>query len=162
MESLSEWILAISGIALIGIIVDIILPEGQIQKYCRNIFGLIMLLVIITPLPGLINKNYDFSFVFRGKDISIDENYVEEGYKSRLRLLERSCTAELEEHGYKNVVVSITVNEYTQNMTIVSVYADTSRIEFTEKAVRANYSVKVVDHIADFLKISRSIVSANG
>ena len=37
-EVLTSWILSIVGIVLLGVLIDLILPNGEIQKYIKSIF----------------------------------------------------------------------------------------------------------------------------
>lgn len=51
MEGLfREWITGLTVIAVLGALVDILLPEGAFRKYTGFIFGLILLVLILQPL----------------------------------------------------------------------------------------------------------------
>ena len=62
-SSLSGWVLSIAGVISLSVIVELILPEGQLNKYIRGIFSFIIILVIIAPLPSLGGKNFSFSVI---------------------------------------------------------------------------------------------------
>ena len=64
MSSVSAWILSIAGIICISVLLELIMPEGQMNKYIKNIFSFVIVLVIILPLPKLINSDFDSSSMY--------------------------------------------------------------------------------------------------
>ena len=61
---MNEWIMSIVGITALGVLMDILLPEGETSKYIKGIFALFTVFVIIYPLPKIINGNFDYNFLF--------------------------------------------------------------------------------------------------
>ena len=61
MNGISSWIMAIVGVSVLGVLVDLVMPNGQTKKYIKGIFAFIVVLVIISPLPNLLNKNFSKS-----------------------------------------------------------------------------------------------------
>ena len=56
---LSNWILSIAGIICLSVVLELILPEGQLNRYIRGVFSFIVVLVILLPIPKLLNKNFN-------------------------------------------------------------------------------------------------------
>ncbi len=61
---MNEWIMSIVGITALGVLMDILLPEGETSKYIKGIFALFTVFVIIYPLPKIINGNFDYNSLF--------------------------------------------------------------------------------------------------
>lgn len=49
MEALKEWFTAITGIIILSAIGEGILPSGNIKKYVRLLFGLILVIAVCRP-----------------------------------------------------------------------------------------------------------------
>lgn len=60
MDLLREWIVRIAGIIILFTLCDMIMIEGEIKKYIKPIFGIILVLAIIRPLSGDITEHLDF------------------------------------------------------------------------------------------------------
>lgn len=61
------------GVICLGILLEIVLPQGKSAKYIKGAFSLLVVLAIASPLPRLLKKDYE---------ISIDTDYfssAEEG-----------------------------------------------------------------------------------
>lgn len=44
------YLLAISGIIILGAVLDVLMPDGDFRKYIKPVFGMIMVLTIMRPL----------------------------------------------------------------------------------------------------------------
>ena len=64
MGAVSAWLLSITGVILLSVLAEFVLPEGQMNKYTKVIFSFVILLVIIMPLPKLFGKDFDISKFF--------------------------------------------------------------------------------------------------
>lgn len=53
---IKEWIINIVSISLIGVLLDIVMPNGNLKKYSRFIIGLVTVVVILNPILDLFNK----------------------------------------------------------------------------------------------------------
>lgn len=72
---MNAWLLSIVGIVCVGILIEIIMPEGEHSKYIKGIFAIVVIFVIISPLPKLINNDsYDIGNYFDDDSIDIDQN----------------------------------------------------------------------------------------
>mgnify|MGYP005805768403 FL=1 len=58
-STLSAWILSIAGVVLLSVLVELILPSGSMSKYIKGIFVFIIMFVILSPVPTLLNQNID-------------------------------------------------------------------------------------------------------
>ncbi len=54
---MAEWVLSVAGIAILSVICDVILPEGETRKYIRTVFGIAVTLVIVQPVVVLLSGN---------------------------------------------------------------------------------------------------------
>ena len=137
-SSVSSWVLSIAGIIAISVIVELILPEGSLNKYIRSIFSFIIVLVIIAPLPSLVGKNFDFS------QISVEENYtLQEDYLFQLNVykteaLQNEIVDDVKNAGYENVRVNISCENYSTTFVIKAVYVELKNLVILDKAEHTN------------------------
>ena len=99
---LDAWMIGIVGVIALGVLLEILLPEGQTGKYVKGAFSLLVILVIAAPLPGVIGalKDWDPSY----SDIAPDYGLVEETTEERARYLARGIEQTLEANGYETDV----------------------------------------------------------
>ncbi|MDR3293016.1 MAG: stage III sporulation protein AF [Clostridiales bacterium] len=77
-----SWIISIAGVIVLTVLLDIIMPDGQTNKYIKGIFSIIVILVIVTPLTGVLRGDFNFDTLFSTDRYSVDENYVQSVYSS--------------------------------------------------------------------------------
>ncbi len=75
---MSEWIISIVGVILLGVLLEIVLPEGKTAKYVRGAFSLLIVFAIAAPLPALFKK--DFSFTLDSGAVTADETFEQTTY----------------------------------------------------------------------------------
>ena len=109
---MSAWLISIVGVVSLGVLIEIVLPEGENTKYIRGIFSIIVIFVIISPLPKMMKGEFFKDFI--GEDsaqIEIDEDY----YNSMKESIHKSVIEGLEEHlsnsGYDNIQFEMTFDE---------------------------------------------------
>jgi len=116
MNILKEWIINIVSICLIGVLFDIVMPNGNLKKYGRFIIGLVTLVVIISPILDLLDQlpqleKYIASNVFdlNSKSFEYQSKIVSETQQSQVKKIfqaniENHIEQEIQrETGYNNV-----------------------------------------------------------
>ena len=58
---MGKWVVTVAGIAILSVLCDVILPEGQTRKYVKTVFGVVVSLVIIQPILGLFSSDVSSS-----------------------------------------------------------------------------------------------------
>jgi stage III sporulation protein AF len=54
---MTAWIISIVGIVLLGVLIEIIIPDGKTNGFIKSIFSIIFMFVVISPIIKLINKS---------------------------------------------------------------------------------------------------------
>jgi len=52
----TNWLIGITGIIVIGVIIEILMTDSNMSKFIRSIFAFFILLVIVAPLPGFLRN----------------------------------------------------------------------------------------------------------
>lgn len=133
MSGISAWLLGIAGVVILSVLSELVLPEGQINKYTKVIFSFVILLVIISPLPKLFGKDFDFNKFLGAGSGQLQENYLYQLNINKLSALTQDITDEVKQQGMRNVEVSINANVLCENLEIYSIFVDLCDIEYEEK-----------------------------
>ena len=67
---MTSWIVSVCGIALLSVLVDVILPDGKIQKYVQVVVGIVLTFALLSPISRIFADKYSST-------ISIDNNFSE-------------------------------------------------------------------------------------
>lgn len=134
LAEISKWILSIAGIIFTSVIIELILPEGQMNKYIKAILSFIIVLVIIMPIPKLMKSEYDYSNLLSYENIKVDENYIYQLNLDKMNHLKQEIENKIEKRGYKNVEVFVSANIFQNNMKFKSITVDLSDLVISGNA----------------------------
>jgi stage III sporulation protein AF len=56
---LAGWVSNIIIFVLLATVIDMLLPNSALQKYAKMVIGLLLIAIIITPILGLFNMDFD-------------------------------------------------------------------------------------------------------
>lgn len=59
MDGIKTWVISISSVLIFITAVEMILPDNDIKKYAKFVFGIIIAITVITPLINFIYKGPD-------------------------------------------------------------------------------------------------------
>lgn len=140
LSELSNWILSIAGIICVSVIVELILPDGQMNRYIKGIFSFIIILVVIMPIPKLLNRDFDFSNIFDNSGYEIDSDYLYQVNLDKMNSVKNEIEKQIEKRGYLNVVVSINCDIFDNSMQYKSIFVDLSDLVISGQAEHNNIS----------------------
>lgn len=140
IENLSNWILSIAVIVCLSVIVELILPEGQMNKYIKGVFSFIIVLVIIMPIPNLLKKEYNFSEILDENVFEVDEDYLYQINLNKINLIKEKIETDIRSYGYLNVKIYINCNIFDKGMEFKSINVDLSDLVITQNAEHKDIS----------------------
>ena len=125
ISEISSWVMSIAGIICLSVLIELLMPDGQMNRYIKNIFSFIVILVIILPIPKLMKSNIDYDNIFYNQgSVEIDENYLYQLNLDRINKLKGDIESEILRNGYKNVSVYLNSSIFDNSMQIKSVSVD--------------------------------------
>ena len=154
-NSISAWIMSITGIICLSVLVELILPNGQMNKYIKGIFSFIILLVIISPIPKLLHKEFDYTNMFGNNEIQVQEDYIYQINLDKISAIQNNINDEIVSYGYCNVVARIDSDIFDSTISFKAVYVDLSQLNISKEAVHTN----IIDIKKDILKIVTSLTN---
>lgn len=139
--------MSIVGVVAIGVLLDILLPSGEINKYIKGVFGIVVVFVIIIPLPKLVKGDF-LNFFDASQEIEIDEGYYSDALKRRNEEREKATLSYLKAvYPIKSVDID---------------YADNDYNKITKVRVRVSGSIDAAglrSKTAEYLKVKQEIIS---
>ena len=108
---MSAWLLSIVGVVSLGVLIELLLPEGENSKYIKGIFSVIVIFVIVSPLPKLVKGESVDWFSPSGGEIQMDDTYYQSAKEDIQRKLIQSVEDKLKENGYNDLSYDIQFDE---------------------------------------------------
>jgi stage III sporulation protein AF len=85
MGFLSEWITNIILFILLATVIDMLLPNSNLQKYTKIVTGLLLIAIILTPVLKLFSKDFETALasvtIFENQEEKNMENLIEKKKK---------------------------------------------------------------------------------
>lgn len=118
LENVKSWIIDIVVIVCFSVIIDMVLPKGNIKKYAKFIMGIIIIVVIISPIINIFKQPLDLdghldtiSHQLDGKEIKFNaKNYEQRQMENAVELFKRRLHTNIQhtiERNYDVKVVGI-------------------------------------------------------
>lgn len=152
-SSISNWVLSITGVVCLSVIVELVMPDGQMNKYIKSIMSFLLTLIILLPVPKLLNSKRDYSNLLDFEEsIVADENYLYQLNLDKVNSLKEDIEKDISSHGYKNVSVYISCDIFANNLTFSSISVDLSNLVISENAEHKDIS-KIRKDIAEIIQL---------
>ena len=136
---MSGWLLNIIGIIFVGVLFEIILPDGKTNNFIKHFFTIFLLFTIISPISSFINNNFTLN-----TDVDVvDENFIYVTNLNKISELEKTITNNLEKVGIKNVSVIINSNIFETDLIINSVYVDVTNKKLENNVSESEYKNEI-------------------
>lgn len=120
---LTAWLTGITGVIALGVLLEILLPEGQTGKYVKGAFSLLVILVIVSPLPTVFGALKEWQPDY--SDIAPDDAFLDETRESFALACGERAEGVLADEGYESeVYITITegsMSEFDEIAVILSV-----------------------------------------
>jgi hypothetical protein len=146
MSGVSSYILSIAGVILISVIIELVMCEGEMNKYIKSIFAFFTIAVIVSPLPNILSSE-SVSSIFDINDYELQQGYIDSLNKTKAEVLSSEIELLLKNEGYENILINITFD--TDNIHKVNV--NLLNIKVTDKA-EYNDIVQIQEYISKVLK----------
>ena len=103
---MTGWIMIIVGVVVIGVLIYVLTPECEINKYIKGIYALIVVLVIASPIAKALKSDIDF-YKYFNQTFDTDSAFVDSVNDDRKQSDEQKITISLKNRGYEgaNVVI---------------------------------------------------------
>jgi len=132
---------------LLGVLIDVIIPSGNINKYIKSIYSIFVVAVIISPVVNFIANKNDYKLTYLNYEI--DAELLEYVYKLRVENAENNIEIYLNNEGFSgiDIIIDYSINnneiQYNscsvnlQNLGISADKLNINKYEFIKQAVKS-------------------------
>ena len=153
---MGEWLVGIVGVISLGLLLEILLPDGQTSKYVRGAFSLLVILVVISPIPKLLGGEYTLDLTDVNYDIDLD--FVKQTSSQYTCNLEDDLEKILKEQGINSVVEIVVKDGSVKDVDFVLIKIFLSRIDENQENTFINVSK---DTVSKYLSIDKNNVEVS-
>lgn len=111
---MGQWVVTVAGIAILSVLCDVILPEGQTRKYIKTIVGIVVTIVMLQPILNLIDGSRDFGLQpSSGYSVSVQQSYLDMVEDKERLAEEKNVKSVLNANGFNVTDVDISKSRKT-------------------------------------------------
>ena len=92
-----SWLISIVGVVFLGVMVDIITPEGKTNNFIKSIFAIIVFYIIVTPIINLFDSEHSWAI----EDVALQDSYLESVSGTKIDTLEIELQKLIMDKGYE-------------------------------------------------------------
>ncbi len=151
---MTAWILSVAGAGLIGVIITHLTEKTRLHKVVRTASTYVFLLVLVFPLPSLVEKGADLgSCNMFDSSVEYDEGVLDVTDGAYFSIVAKSLEGVLRNDGYETVCEI----DGSASGEKIAVYSVTVRLigEFSDSSVTI---LTVRRTVADYLEIEENTV----
>ena len=102
---MTNWVISVVCIALLTVICDVILADGETKKYINTVIAIVISFVLVQPIVNFALPNVVQSF--DNQAIQVQKSYIDDIADRKLEQLQNLCTEELKNNNLTNVQLKI-------------------------------------------------------
>ncbi|MBQ3214366.1 MAG: hypothetical protein IJB10_05140 [Clostridia bacterium] len=152
MGEISSWILSITGIILVILIVEIVLPNGKTNKLIKSIVSVFSIFVIISPLKNFELSSLNISSMFKS-EMQIDSDFINNRNNEKIIAFENLIEKTLFENGYKNVKITIKGTYNKERLEIETAFVDLRELVLLDKNLNINKYTNIMAIIKKIISV---------
>ena len=159
---LNSYVLSIVGVVFLGVLVDVIMPDGEMNKYVKGVFSMLALFVIISPVQKLFNKDFSLENMFYDNtSIAVDSDFLEATTKQMKKQCESVLNARLKDAGFDDVDVEILAEMSNYEFQIKKVIIDISKMVIIDDGEHINKYAEIKAIVLENFDVEESDVIIN-
>lgn len=97
MQFLTEWISNIILLILLASVLELLLPNSSLQRYVKMVVGLLLLVILLTPLLSIFSKDVDSWVAQIGMQTQFEEKDVQISIENKKREIQQVTLAYISE-----------------------------------------------------------------
>ena len=159
---LNSYVLSIVGVVFLGVLVDVIMPDGEMNKYVKGVFSMLALFVIMSPVQKLFNKDFSLENMFYDNtSIAVDNDFLEATTKQMKKQCESVLIARLKDAGFDGVDVEILAEMSNYEFQIKKVIIDISKMVIIDDGEHINKYAEIKAVVLENFDVEESDVIIN-
>ncbi|MCH5151178.1 MAG: stage III sporulation protein AF [Clostridiales bacterium] len=143
---MGKWVVTVAGIAILSVLCDVILPEGQTRKYVKTVFGVVVTLIIVQPVIQLFGGGISGIFTSADSNMEAQQQYLQNVHDRKTENALKSVRTLLEENDLTVESITVSDAEQTVNVQMNVVYSANAerKVKTVVSAYFPNYNIITV------------------
>ena len=143
---MGKWVVTVAGIAILSVLCDVILPEGQTRKYVKTVFGVVVTLIVVQPVIQLFNGGISGIYTSADSNMETQQQYIQNVRDRKTDNALKSIKVLLEENDLTVESITVSDAEQTVNVQLNAVYSANAdkKVKTVISAYFPNYSIITV------------------
>ncbi len=145
MSYISGWVLSIVGVVIITVVVEIIMPEGNISKYIKGFLVIFTVFIMVSPIT-----NISIADIFSENDfsISLDDTFLQQVNEEKAIEYGEIIKDKLVAGGYDGINIDVCIDNSKTEMKITAIFVDLSKVVLNPK----NENIDIYNNIKSVIK----------
>ena len=152
---MSSWLLSITGVIFLGVLFDLIYPNGKTNTLCKTIFGVVAVVVMITPI-----LNIDLDKLTLGG--SVNQQLINNLEEAKIQSIKTRVDTHLKSCGISGVIVKIDIILSEDKFYIDKIYLDTTNLVLTENVTNINKYEVIANEISKVVDVDKERIIVYG
>lgn len=155
---MKTYLISVAATCLLLVLLETMLSEGKTKKYVQGILRLVIVIVILSPIVGIVNKDFNFEkfFTENGAKIENTNQNIMDDY-----IVEKTEKAiENKLNGRESTVCTVKINEKNGVISSVVVTIKENGINTTDENIFTNE--KIIEAVTDVIDIDKDRIIVYG
>lgn len=152
---MNSWLLSIIGVVFLGVLFDLIYPNGKTNTLCKSIFGIFAMFVILSPL-----FNFEVDKVI--SDVSTDTVLIDNINKAKDNAIKIKIDNHLNNENIIGAIVEIESNLNLNEYYIKNIFVDSTNLVLTENVTNINKYEVIANEISKVVDVDKERIIVYG
>jgi stage III sporulation protein AF len=161
VQFLTEWVTNIIIFVLLATVIDMLLPNTNLQKYTKIVTGLLLIAIILTPVLKLISKDFETAL----QSIPIFQDLEEKNMENLIELKKKEIQASQRAYILETMAVQLKedteeelMNQYGLEVANIDITLDeTNKQSFPENLQKVIVQLKQSEDEANVVEVIQPV-----
>lgn len=133
------------------VLIDLILPEGKINKYLKSIMSIVVIAVIISPVAKFVRADFDFGNYFDDISYQVDQVVLDNITALSKQSYQLELEEELAKQGFPDVHIEIVTSEQDGVQVIKYIYVDLCDFGISQNESHIDYYTQIRESLKNLV-----------
>ncbi len=154
---LSGYILSIVGVVILGVVIDLMMVEGQMQKYIKNIFVIFVIFAIVSPISNLLKTELAVPTI-NSSELSLNEGLLKNINSHKKVQLENDIIQHFLDNGVSGVQVEVVMDAESREFLAKKILINIKNLVIENNYLNINKYGFLENLVLDVVQCERGII----
>ena len=156
---MSGYVLSILGIVLLGVIIDVIIPSGNISKYIKSVFSIFVVAVIISPVVNFLSNKNGIKLEY--DNYEMDKQLIEYIFAKRTENEENKIEIYLKDNGFNGIDINLNYSINNNELEYISCTINLKNLVISADKQHINKYEFITKTVKDFTNLTDEEIVIN-